>query len=56
MVLGPELARMIEEFRGNISSAEDHHHYGRNMAPRAHLLKMLKVLFLLLEDMGKPVQ
>jgi len=51
MVSGLELARMIEEFKGNISSAEDHHHYGRNMASRVHLLK---VLFLLLEDMGNP--
>ena len=29
MVSGPKLAPMLEEFKGNISAAEDHHHYGQ---------------------------
>ena len=29
MVSGPKLAGMLEEFKGNTSTAKDHHHYGQ---------------------------
>ena len=54
MVAGPELSRMVEEFEGNISSAEDHHHHEQKHGFQSAFAKDVKSLISSFEEMGNP--
>ena len=54
MVAGPELARIVEEFKGNISSAEDHHHHEQKHGFKSAFAKDVKSLISSFEEMGNP--
>ena len=52
MVAGPELSRMVEEFEGNISSAEDHHHHEQKHGFQSAFAKDVKSLISSFEEMS----
>ena len=54
MVSGPELAPMLEEFKGNISAAEDHHHYGQKPGFQSAFAKDAESLISSFGDMRNP--
>ena len=54
MVAAPELSRMVEEFEGNISSAEDHHHHEQKHGFQSAFAKDVKSLISSFEEMGNP--
>lgn len=54
MAAGPELARMIEEFEGNISAVEDHHHNEQKRGFQSTFAKDIKSVVSSFEELGNP--
>lgn len=54
MVAGPEVARMVEEFEGNISTAEDQRHHEQTPGVQSAFAKDVRNLVTTFEEFGNP--